>query len=353
MLYTKKLVTASRIALDHLNNRDLNRNAANVQEQMHANALKASGMKVNAGQIPAEIYKEFDNVTIERMRLDDGDVFLNDLMPLAKSVNIGKVVYENRRASDAGVVQTSIGGQTGIKFDQVEYNYDGTIVPIHDTGFFRNFRELAAGTSEGFDALIDDQRESTASLRLKLVDTFMDGHKDADGNFIKYKTYDWQGMRNDSRVQAIDLGVGDVNFDFTDDTKTGDEIKKAFLQVRDRIRITNKCGRDLTVYVSNEIATVWEGNFSSNYDGSLIINQLSMVNGIANIKASNKLSGNEMMLFPLDGVSVRPISGMGVSTIALPRPLFNSNHEFVQAAAVGWMINNDYDGNTCAGFASA
>lgn len=353
MLFTKKIVTSSRVAQNYLRERDFARNAANVQENMHANALRAAGMHANSGQIPKDVFREFDNVTIERMRLDDGDTFLNDLMPLSKTVNIGRIVYENRRASNAGVVQTSLSGQNGIKFDQVEYNYDGTIVPIHDTGFFRNFRELAAQSAEGFDSLIDDQRESTASLREKLVDTFMDGHLDNDGNFIKYKTYDWQGMRNDSRVAAIDLGAGGINFDFTDATKTGKEIKTAFLEVRDALRITNKCGRDLTVYISNEIATVWEGNFSSNYDGKLIIDQMAMVLGISAIKASNKLSGNEMMLFPLDGMSVRPITGMGMSTFALPRPLYNSNHEFVQAAAVGWMINTDFSGNTCAGLASA
>lgn len=353
MLFTKKIVTNSRVAQDYLKQRDMQRNAANGQEAMHARGLRANGMSVNAGRIPQDIYREFDNVTIERMRLDDGDAFLNDLMPQSKTVNIGKLVYENRRSSSAGLVQTSMNGQTGIKFDQVEYNYDGTIVPIHDAGFFRNFRELAAGSSEGFDALIDDQRENVASVREHLVDTFMEGHLDADGNFIKFKTYDWQGMRNDSRVAAIDLGVGDISFDFTDATKTGKEIKTAFLQVRDRLRITNKCGRDLTVYISNEISTVWEGNFSSNYDGKLIIDQLTMVTGIAGIKPSNKLIGNQMMLYPLDGVSVRPISGMGMSTFALPRPLYNSNHEFVTAAAVGWMVNTDYSGNTCAGYASA
>ncbi len=352
MLYTKDLVTNSRIAQLHLKERDLQRNAANVQEAVHAQALQASGLAVNSGRIPQDVYREFDNVTVERMRLDDGDTFLNDLMPLTKTVNIGKLIYENRRASGAGMAQTSMSGQTGIKFDQAEFNYDGTIVPIHDLGFFRNFRELAAGTAEGFDALIDDQRETTANLREHIVDTCMDGHKDAQGNFIKMKGYDWQGMRNDGRVAAIDLGAGGINFDFTDTTNTGDDIKKAFLQVRDALRITNKCGRDLTVYVSNEIATVWEGNFSSEYSGGRIIDQLAGVLGIAGIKASNKLSGNEMMLFPLDGVSVRPVSGMGMSTFALPRPLYNSNHEFVTAAAVGWMVNNDFSGNTCAGFAS-
>lgn len=353
MLFTRDIVTNSRVAQDYLRQRDLQRNAANAQEAVHANMLRAGGFSVNAGRIPQDVYREFDNVTIERMRSDDGDTFLNDLMPLAKTVNIGKIVYENRRASDAGMIQTSMSGQTGIKFDQVEYNYDGTIVPIHDGGFYRNFRELAAGTSEGVDALIDDQREVAACLRFKLADTFMDGHLDADGNFINVKGYDWQGMRADSRVAQVDLGVGGVNFDFTLNTNTGDQNKDALITVLDTLWITNNCAKDVTLYVSREIARNWERNFSTNYDGRRIIDQLSGLQGVASIKVSNKLTGNQLMAFPLDGTSVRPISGMGMSTFALPRPLYNSNHEFVTAAAVGWMVNTDYSGNTCALYAAS
>jgi hypothetical protein len=357
MLFTKKLVTNSRVAQDHLRERDMKRNAANINEiqlsKANAAVYRGLGLETNAGQIPADVYRAFDNITIERMRLDDGDTYLNDLMPLAKSVNIGKLVHENRRSSDAGTSQTSMGGQVGIKFDQVEYNYDGAIVPIHDNGFFRNFRELAAQKSEGFDSLIDDQRETVANLREHLADTFIDGHLDADGKFLKVKGYDWQGMKNDSRVAQIDLGVGGVNFDFTDSTKTGDEIKAALIEVRNVLTITNKCSKDLTVYVSEEISAVWEENFSTLYESKATIEQLAQLRRIASIKVSNKLVGNELMLLPLDGEIIRPLSGMGMSTFALPRPLYNSNHEFVTAMAVGWQVNTDYFGNTCVGFAQA
>lgn len=351
MLFTRQIVTNSRVAQDHLRQRDYMRNAANAQELSHTAGLREFNLTVNSARIPEEVYREFDNVTIERMRSDDGDTFLNDLMPLAKSVNIGKMIYENRKASDSGIVKASMSGQTGIKFDQVEYNYDGTLIPIYDAGFFRNFRELEAGRSEGFDALIDDQRETIETVRVALADSFMDGHKDEDGNFLKVKTYDWQGMRNDSRVAQVDLGIGGVNFDFTDSTKTGDENKNALITVLNTLYITNNCAKDVTVYVSREIARNWERSFSSNYAGKDIIDQLSKLQGVAAIKVSNKLTGNQLMAFPLDG-SVKPISGMGMSTFALPRPMYNSNHEFVTAVANGWFVNNDYFSKTCALYAT-
>jgi hypothetical protein len=252
MLYTRSYIESSRVARDQLNDRDLQRNARDAQELQFNQALQAAGLSVNAGRIPQDVYREFDNVTIERMRSDDGDTFLNDLMPLAKAVSIGKLTYENRRASDAGQIQTSMSGQTGIKFDQVEYNYDGTLVPIHDGAFFRNFRELDAQRSEGLDGLIDDQRETVAASRRHLADTFMDGHKDKSGNIIVVKGLSWSGMRNDARVNQIDLGAGGVNFDFTDNTKTGDEIKAALITVLNVTWINNNCAKDQTLYISRD-----------------------------------------------------------------------------------------------------
>ncbi len=356
MIFTRNYVERSRVARDQLDNRDLLRNMANDHElnmvAVHANSYRQAGLQPNAGLIPRDVYQEFDNQTVTRMRSDDGDSYLNDLMPLAKSVNIGKLTYVTRRASDAGTVQTSMTGQLGIKMDQTEHNFDGTIIPVHDAGFFRNWREWNAQRSENFDALIDDQRETVAAVRRRLADSFLDGHKDVDGNFIVVDTRQWQGMRNDSRVQSVDLGAGGVNFDFTSNANTGDQNKDALITVLDFLWITNNCARDVTLYVSREIGRNWERNFSTAYDGALIIDQLSKIQGVAAIKTTNKLTDNEMMAFPLDQMAVVPVTGMGMSTMALPRPIFNSNYEFVTATAVGWFVKTDFFSKTCALYAT-
>lgn len=322
-----------------------------AHEAMHANALRAAGLRVNEGLIPQDVYVEFDNVTVERFRSDDGDTFLNDLLPLSRSVNIGKLVHKFRKASDSGVTQTSMTGQIGVKMDKVCYDYDGSIIPVHDTGFYRNWREWNAQQSEGFDALVDDQRESVAALRRRLADNFLDGHTDADGNYIVVDSIDWQGMRNDSRVAQVDLGAAGINFDFTDTTKTYEEIEAAFKQVRDVLWITNNCEKDATYYVSREIASNFERYSSEYYNSMKIIERLGQLMGVATLKATSWLSGNELMAFPLDGSSVRPIVGMGLNTVAMPRPVYNSNYEFVVWGAIGFEVRTDYQGRHCALFA--
>jgi len=351
MIFQESLIGNSRAAKEQWKEVVAARNAYRLNELAHAPILKQSGLQVNEGLIPQDVYQEFDNVTVTRFRSDDGDTFLNDLLPLSRSVNIGKLVHKFRRASDAGNAQTSMTGQIGVKMDQVEYSYDGTIIPIHDTGFHRNWREWNAQSSEGFDALIDDQRESVATLRQKAADTFLDGHKDNDGNTIVVDGLSWTGMRNDSRVAQVDLGAGGVNFDFTDTAQTYASIELNFKEVRDVLWITNNCQKDAVYYVSREIASNFERNSSESYSSEKIINRLAQLMGVAAIKVSNKLSDNEMMAFPLADDLVRPIVGMGINTVAMPRPVYNSNYEFVVWGAIGWEVRTDYDSRKCALFA--
>lgn len=353
MIFQKSIIGNSRAAQEQWDDVKNGRLMANAQEQSHVALLRANGvMRANAGLVPRDVYQEFDAVTVTRMRSDDGDTFLNDLLPLSRSVNIGKLVHKFRRASDAGHAQTSMTGQTGVKMDKVEYSYDGSIIPIHDTGFTRNWREWAAQTSEGFDALVDDQRESVATLRRHVADSFLDGHKDKAGNFITVDGVSWQGMRNDSRVSQVDLGAGGLNFDFSDNAATGEQIKAAFIQLRDVLWIDNKCEMPVTWYVSREIASNFERRFSTAFDAKTVLAELSGLLGVAAIKVSSKLVGNEVMAFPLDANRIRPVVGMGMNTVAMPRPLYNSNYDFVVWGAVGFEVRPDFAGNTCALYAS-
>lgn len=323
--------------------------AANLQEKMFANIGQ---IQVNTGLIPKDVYQEFDSVTVERMRSDDGDTFLNDLLPLSRSINIGKLVHKFRRASDAGNAQTSMTGQIGVKMDQVEYSYDGSLIPVHDTGFSRNWREWNAMTSEGFDGLVDDARESVATIRSHLADSFLDGNKDKDGNLIVVDAISWAGVRNDSRVAQGDLGVGGINFDFTDTTKTGDEIKAAFIALRNVLYIDNNCAKDAVYYVSREIAANFERKFSTQYNSDTITQELGNLIGVDTIKDSSKLSGNELFAMPLSQENVRPMVGMGLNTVAMPRPVYNSNYEFVVWGAIGFEVRTDYFNKTCVLYAA-
>ncbi|MES0328040.1 MAG: major capsid protein [Gammaproteobacteria bacterium] len=345
MIFTKKNIAKSVHCANQYKDVQMQRNAANSNEAQYKKIIG------NAGLIPADVYQDFDRDIVEVMRLDQGDAYLNDLLALSRSTNIGKLVVKNSRASDAGIFQTSMSGQTDIKMDQTETSIDGAIVPITDGGFGRNWREMEAGSTEGYDALIDDNREVGISLRESLADQFLDGHLDKNGNFIVVDGLSWQGMRNDSRVASIDLGAGGVNFDFTDTAQAFTAIEAAFKEVRDIMWLTELCSKELTYYVSNEIASNLERASSESFDSKKILQRLAGLQKVVVLKPTSKLSGNQMMAMPLDG-TVQPLVGMGVSTIAMPRPLYNSNHDFVMVAGIGYRVKTDYNSNTCAMYAT-
>lgn len=347
MLLQQSIIGNSRSGREQWNEVIAARRAYNANEQHLSQIAGAAGFQVNEGLIPQDVYQEFDNVTVERFRSDDGDTFLNDLLPLSASVSIGKLVQKFRQASDAGQVQTSMTGQNGVLFDAVDYSYDGSIIPIHDSGFGRNWREFNAQSSEGFDALIDDQRETVAAIRQHAADQFMDGHVDKDGDTIVVDNVSWGGMRNDSRVAQVTLV-----FDFTDSAQTGTAIKQAFIdEIRNVMWINNNCGQDLVYYISRQIASVWEKRFDAQAGEKTVEAEIAALMGVAAVKITNKLTGNQIMGFPLNG-KVRPVVGMGINTVAMPRPVYNSNYNFVTWGAIGFQVRTDFAGNTCAIYAS-
>ena len=154
------------------------------------------------------------------MRDDEGEVFMSDLMALAKPVNIGKLVHMTRVSSDTNApVIRSMSGQTPVPMDKVVYDYRGTVVPIFQDGYGREWREWNTLQSENFDALADDQEATVAKLRSNMADYALDG----DTN-ITFQGYDATGIRTSSLAKAIELGSGGANIDLTASATTSSWI---------------------------------------------------------------------------------------------------------------------------------
>ena len=211
-----------------------------MQEQwVSINGLQVAGLPAmnallqmtNAAQTPAEAYREFDSTTKIEARSQGEFSTMTKLMQKARSVNIGKEVFEHRKASKAGQGSTSMSGQVGIKMDHVDYAYAGTVVPIHDIGFGRTWREVESMRSDGFDALVDDARECELSLMERLSDYLWLG--DAT---MKVKGRSWLGIKADPSIATATIGV-DLAASATSATDIQNEVKR----IRDILRITNKC----------------------------------------------------------------------------------------------------------------
>lgn len=296
-------------------------------------------MTGNAGANPFDLYREFDRTTVQQFQLDEGDNILNRIMPLARSLPVGRTVFEGARASDAGHFQSSMSGELSVVYDNVDYSGQKAIIPIHQNGFKRNWREGEQLSLEQFDDAIIQSAQADRRHRNGLIDYMLDGDAGVTADGVS-----WLGMRNDPTVHQVDLGAGGLNIDFTSDTVTGADVRDAWIQLRDELKLTNKVTVPATYFVSNEIMSNFERYYSDNYASGTILDHLKRVGLVADIVESSKLTGNQVMAIPLNQNYFMPLVGMAVSTIALPRPAYNSPFAFDKVSAVGFQVINDFDG---------
>ena len=315
-----------------------------MSEELKRALNTAQGMQANAGRKPSDLYREFDSQVVTQFRLDEGDAILNPLMGLARSLPLGRTVLENARASDAGTFTQSMSGEEGSIFAKVDFDFDGTIVPVNVGGYKVNFRQNQQLTLENFEYLSNLQRETLRTHRQGLIGSFMDGHKNKDGSFIKEKGFDWRGVRADSRVDQVDLGAGGLNVDFTSSSLSGQDAKAAFIALTRRRYIDNKVTARATFYVSNEIMFNFMRDYSTEYKDVSIMTVLKRDLGanIVDIVPSSVLTGNQVLSIPMESRFIQPLVGMGVSTIARNRPEWNSPLAFDIVSAVGWKVNTDF-----------
>jgi len=302
-----------------------------------------NAMATNAGARPADLYREWDTQTVAQFRLDEGDNILNRLMPLARSLPIGRTVLANTRASDAGTFQQSMSGEIKSIFDNVDYDTDGTIVPVNQNGFKRNWREGEQLSLEAFDDASNQQREATRTHRQGVIGSLMDGHRNTGGQLIVEDGLSWAGVRADARVDQVDLGAGGLNFDFTSTTTTGEDFRNAWIQLVERRYITNKVTASATWFVSNEIYFNMIRKYSEQYSSGSILENIMTIPGVGEVVQSSVLTGNQILSIPMSTTYIQPLVGMGVSTIACPRVAWNDPFAFEVVSAIGWQVKTDFE----------
>lgn len=249
MIFNKKLAKGNAQILRAMS---AQYSAVNAWRDDSRHALPMA-MFANAGQSPKMLYREWDNQTIQQFRLDEGDNILNKLMPLARSLPIGRTVLENARSSDNGEFQQSMTGEHESIYDNTDYDLDGTLVPVSSNGFKRNWRESEQLSLEDFDDASIQQSEATRTHRQGVIGSFMDGHRDKSGALITEKGLTWAGVRADSRVDQVDLGAGGLNIDLSAPATAAQDIYDTFAALSQRRQVTNKVSAPAAWFLSLEI----------------------------------------------------------------------------------------------------
>lgn len=311
--------------------------ADQVQQAFAANSALGDSVQAanQAAVLPRDVWREFDSVTKQIMTSDEGGPLLADLLPLAKSVNIGKIVAEYRNRSDSGQGQSSISGQLAKGLSKGVYDYDGGLVLIHDAGFGREWREVEGQRSEGFDGLADDQSNAVRTVNRLLIGHIVNGVAD-----VKFKGYEAKGIKTSPNVASFDLNVSLV-------TGTYAQIETAFIAMLQQQQATNFVKTPLTVYVSSAIyfGLLRRGTNEASFETFLA--GLQRLPGIAAIKMINDtslLSGNELFMIPLTSEHIQPVVGMAVTTTPIQRLHPFADFNYVTWGAAGILIKADQTG---------
>lgn len=342
--FDQQLVTNSRPHAAWWGEVSAQRETFHMQEDALATIANRSGMIGNAAAVlPRDAWLEMDAITRRVMRGDDGEAYMADLMPLARSVNIGKIAFVNRVSSDAGAVTRSLSGQVPETLGKVDYDYRGTIVPIFNTGYGRNWREWNTFQSENFDALADDQEAHTAKMRKNQADYVLNGDSS-----LKFEGYTGWGIKTHPLAKSINLGnaVGGVNIDLSDPATTSDDIEAFITQTLGAMLDANLITEAVNLYVSPEIGRNWDRSYSGSAgvkEGTLW-QHLEKNRRINKIKVTNQLTGNAFFGFVPRAEFIRPLIGMATNTTAMVRLNPVDNYNFLILGALGIEIRADWNG---------
>ncbi|MGJ8516640.1 major capsid protein [Carnimonas bestiolae] len=300
----------------------------------------ANDFAFNATNIlPTPFYAQIDSQTKQIMQDPTADVLLQDLMPLARALDIGVLVHQYKVAKDADqAVTTSLSGLEPIPHVGSGYDYNGAIIPVHQSGFYQEWRERAGKQGTDWDDWVDLQAGATRSVRTRMVDYLFDGAPE-----LQFKGVPSYGLRNGASVVKGQIGV-----DLTSSNTDGAAIRDEVMRLVRIIRVDNRVAQDLTLYVSPEINANLDRFYAT--DGALAGRSIREIvlglTGVSTIKETSKLSGNEIIAGVLSQEYILPLVGQAVSTVFLPRTTPFSRHEAVVWSAMGIEVRADGNGRS-------
>jgi len=302
-------------------------------------------MQGNAGLTPGDAFRMMDPTTKDFQAPAGEFTTLKMLLSQSKATNLGQKLYTYRKFNELDEGQISLSGTTGVKGDKGDYTYANGIIPIFDKGFGIDWRDKLALDAENFNALVDYSREAERGIH-KTMNSFL-WNGDSSVNF---KGTAWGGIKNDSTVATATLTV-----DLTSSSATPVEISNEVARVADILWITNNCPNKYKFAVSREIMSHWERTVYSTATGAwgTLLDYIKSFRYFDEIYEDPELSGNQIAMYWLDNTQgFHALTGMAMSTYALPRTMHNSGFDYIKWAACGFLARTDSSDQKCALYAT-
>lgn len=297
-----------------------------------------AGLQVNAlPDLSARAWLDLDNQVVQLIG-QESDVMFNDIYALSRSVSIGKLVAAYKRIGAMDVGSTTLSGQGTKLMGQIATDYDGVVIPIHEKTFGAQWRELEGKRTIGADDIAEHQAAATREVIRLMTVNMVDGNP-----LINYQGATAYGIKTNPNTKAVVLTQ-----DMTSTAATYAQLQAQFVAFLQALRgPTNRITAPITVYISAEI----EANLNRTVDATTISRSFFRAlsedtPGLAAIKTSSLLTGNQMVGVVLNRAYIEPVTGMAVNTVPIPRQVPFADYQWMTWSASGLLIKSDQAGRS-------
>ncbi len=331
MAYVFKKSHAAKCVMSASDSRAYGLQFNHIKGLREASDAGYSALYTNAGRSAEDFYREVDDTILGEAEVYAEFALLNRIMMNNnRQISLGKTVSEYVRGGRVGKARVSMHGRGGIETDKASFDYDGTVVPVFDTGVKREWLEVEGYSSEDFDEITYDLAESEKTVMRAINDYLWTG--EVHGKTVSHKGYTWGGIKADGNVAQETLSV-----DLTDAATTGAQVVAEIKRIRDVGRNDNSNAGQAVLVVSTEIDSKFDDDMSTQYSNKTIRQRVLDLGGIGEIMVDNSLVGNQLALVYLNGTEgLHSVTAMPISTYPVERLRHNDPYEWIKWAKVGF-----------------
>lgn len=326
-------------------NSDAIRTQYDQREQMRAlgfhwnqSLARNAGLAVNAlPDLSARAWLDLDNQLVNLIG-QESDVMFNDIYALSRSVSIGKLVAAYKRIGAMDQGSTTLSGQGTKLMGQVATDYDGIVIPIHEKTFGVQWRELEGKRTIGADDIAEHQAAAGREVTRLMTENMINGNP-----LINYQGASAYGIKTNPNTKAVVLTQ-----DMTSAAATYAQLSAQMLTFVQALRgPTNRVTAPITVYISAEIeVNLARTSGATTMDRSFYTAMLQDTPGVAAIKTSSLLTGNQMVGVVLNRAYIEPVTGMAINTVPVPRQVPFADYHWMTWSASGLLIKADQAGRS-------
>jgi len=303
---------------------------------LNRSLAQMAGLRANAlPDLSPKAWLDLDTQTTQLIG-QEADVLFTDVMALSRSISIGKLVAAYRRIGAMDQGSTTISGQGTKLMGDVAADYDGVLIPIHEKTFGKKWREVEGLRSIGAEDIADAQAASVREVTRLMTVNLVDGNP-----LLNYQGANSYGIKTNPNTIAVTLTQ-----DLTSPTATYAQLQAQFAKFVQAVRGgDNRVTAPVTLYISTEIET----NLMRTVDATTISRSfyraiLEDTPGVAAIKTSELLTGNQIIGIVLNRAYIEPLTGMAVNTTPIPRAVPFADYHWMTWSASGLLIKADQAG---------